>query len=55
MLQLTAGASGEGQSVVIRDKKTGRRRDLQAEAAVEREKEERQQEVNEKYAKWGRG
>lgn len=55
MFQLSAEVSGQGQSIVIRDRKTGRRRDLQAEAAVEREKQEKQREVNEQYAKWGRG
>lgn len=44
-----------GQAVIMRDSKTGRKRNLEAEAAEEREKQKRQSELNEKYAKWGRG
>lgn len=47
--------SGRGRAAVVRDRKTGKRRDLEAEAAEKREKEKKQSEIDEKYAKWGRG
>ncbi|XP_063980566.1 BUD13 homolog [Diachasmimorpha longicaudata] len=53
--KMSAEVSGEGQAPVLRDKKTGRRRDLAAEAADKRQKEKEQAEIDEKYAKWGRG
>ncbi|XP_043279459.1 BUD13 homolog isoform X2 [Venturia canescens] len=52
---MSAEVSGVGQAAVFRDRKTGRRRDFAAEAAETREKEKRQAEIDEKYAKWGRG
>jgi len=39
----------------MRDKQTGRKRNLEEEAAKNREQEKKQQEMNEKYAKWGKG
>uniref|UniRef100_A0A0C9REX4 BUD13 homolog n=1 Tax=Fopius arisanus TaxID=64838 RepID=A0A0C9REX4_9HYME len=53
--EMSSEVSGEGQAPVLRDRKTGRRRDLAAEAADKREKEKEQAEIDEKYAKWGRG
>jgi len=53
--KMSAEVSGVGQAAVLRDRKTGRRRDLAAEAADRREKEKRQEEIDEKYAKWGKG
>lgn len=38
----------------MRDR-TGRRRNLEAEAAEERERKLKQREMDEKYAKWGKG
>lgn len=38
----------------MRDK-TGKKRNLEAEAIEERERQKRQAELDEKYAKWGRG
>lgn len=52
---MSADVSGVGQAAVQRDRKTGRRRDLEAEATQRREKEKRQEEIDEKYAKWGKG
>lgn len=46
--------SGVGQAPVMRDK-TGRIRNLEAEAAEEREREIQKREMNEKYSKWGKG
>ncbi|XP_076175835.1 uncharacterized protein LOC143151011 [Ptiloglossa arizonensis] len=47
--------TGIGQAAIVRDTKTGRKRNLEAEAAEEREKQKRQAELDEKYAKWGKG
>lgn len=47
--------SGRGQETVVRDRKTGRKRDFEAEAAVQREKEKKQAEIDEKYSQWGKG
>lgn len=47
--------SGRGQTAIVRDKQTGRKRNLEEEAAKNREQEKKQQEMNEKYAKWGKG
>ncbi|XP_015609422.1 BUD13 homolog [Cephus cinctus] len=53
--KLSADVSGVGQAAVLRDRKTGRKRDLAAEAAEKREKQKVQEELDEKYAKWGKG
>ncbi|KAK0161802.1 hypothetical protein PV327_008216 [Microctonus hyperodae] len=47
--------TGVGQATVLRDRKTGRRRNLEAEAIKKREEEKRQEEIVAKYAKWGKG
>ncbi|CAD1479760.1 unnamed protein product, partial [Heterotrigona itama] len=47
--------TGVGQAAIVRDTKTGKKRDLEAEAKEEREKQKRQAELDEKYAKWGKG
>ncbi|XP_057318713.1 BUD13 homolog [Microplitis mediator] len=52
---MSAEVSGYGQAPVMRDRKTGKRRDLKAEELERLEKEKRQQEINDKYSKWGRG
>ncbi|CAK9818753.1 BUD13 homolog [Anthophora plagiata] len=53
--KLSKEVTGVGQATVVRDTKTGRKRNLEQEAAEDREKQKRQAEMNEKYAKWGRG
>ncbi|XP_076750579.1 uncharacterized protein LOC143423261 [Xylocopa sonorina] len=53
--KLSKDVTGVGQAAVVRDTKTGKKRNLEAEAAVEREKQKRQAELDEKYSKWGRG
>ncbi|KAK0093674.1 hypothetical protein PV326_012945 [Microctonus aethiopoides] len=47
--------TGVGQATVLRDRKTGRKRNLEAEAVKKREEEKRQEEIVAKYAKWGKG
>ncbi|KAI4487675.1 hypothetical protein M0802_011937 [Mischocyttarus mexicanus] len=47
--------TGVGQKTILQNTKTGRRRDLEAEDAVEREKQKQQEELNKKYDRWGRG
>ncbi|CAK9826402.1 BUD13 homolog [Anthophora retusa] len=53
--KLSKEVTGVGQATVVRDTKTGRKRNLEQEAAEDREKQKRQAEMDEKYAKWGRG
>lgn len=53
--KLSKEVTGVGQAAVVRDTKTGKKRNLEAEAAEEREKQKRQAELDEKYAKWGKG
>ncbi|XP_066589750.1 BUD13 homolog [Prorops nasuta] len=53
--KMSKDISGAGQATVVRDRKTGRKRDLESEAAEKREKQKRQDEVDEKYSKWGKG
>ncbi|XP_018046702.1 PREDICTED: BUD13 homolog [Atta colombica] len=52
--KLSKEITGEGQATIVRDK-TGRKRNLEAEAAEKQEQEMKQREINEKYAKWGKG
>nr|XP_012226814.1 PREDICTED: BUD13 homolog isoform X1 [Linepithema humile]XP_012226815.1 PREDICTED: BUD13 homolog isoform X1 [Linepithema humile] len=52
--KLSKAVSGIGQAPIMRDK-TGKKRNLEAEAAEKREQEIQQQEMNEKYTKWGKG
>ncbi|XP_077261795.1 uncharacterized protein LOC143897214 [Temnothorax americanus] len=52
--KLSKEITGEGQATIVRDKR-GRKRNLEAEAAEKREEEKKQREINEKYAKWGKG
>lgn len=47
--------SGYGQSTVIRDRRTGRRRDLAKESLEKLEKQKAQDEIDAKYAQWGKG
>ncbi|EFN66053.1 BUD13-like protein [Camponotus floridanus] len=53
--KLSNEESGRGQAAILRDKQTGRKRNLEEEAAKNREQEKKQQEMNEKYVKWGKG
>ncbi|XP_076237579.1 uncharacterized protein LOC143181180 [Calliopsis andreniformis] len=53
--KLSKEVTGVGQAAVVRDTKTGKKRNLEAEAAEEREKQKRQAELDQKYAKWGKG
>lgn len=46
--------SGFGQAAVVRDSR-GKKRNLEAEAAEERQREVQRQEMKEKYSKWGKG
>ncbi|XP_011875373.1 PREDICTED: BUD13 homolog isoform X2 [Vollenhovia emeryi] len=52
--KLSKEITGEGQATIVRDK-TGRKRNLEAEAVEKREQETKQREIDEKYAKWGKG
>lgn len=54
MSQLSKEITGEGQATIVRDK-MGRKRNLEAETAEKREQEKKQREMDEKYAKWGKG
>lgn len=53
--QMNKQMSGHSHSIVQRDRKTGRRRDFEREAAEEKEKNKEQEEINAKYAVWGKG
>nr|XP_033321446.1 BUD13 homolog [Megalopta genalis] len=53
--KLSKKVTGVDQTAILQDSKTGRKRNLEAEAAEEREKQNRQTELNEKYTKWGKG
>ncbi|XP_011159786.1 BUD13 homolog [Solenopsis invicta] len=52
--KLSKEITGEGQATIMRDK-MGRKRNLEAETAEKREEEMKQREIEEKYAKWGKG
>ncbi|XP_014488854.1 PREDICTED: BUD13 homolog isoform X2 [Dinoponera quadriceps] len=52
--KMSKSMSGVGQAPVVRNK-SGTKRNLEAEAAEERQREVQQREINEKYAKWGKG
>lgn len=55
LFQLSNEVSGKGQAAIVRDKQTGRKRNLEEEAAKNHEQQKKQQEMDEKYAKWGKG
>ncbi|XP_023316118.1 BUD13 homolog [Trichogramma pretiosum] len=55
MEKMSREMSGYGQSTVVRDRKTGRKRNLEREAEYHHEKQQEQEEINAKYAQWGRG
>ncbi|KAL0117335.1 hypothetical protein PUN28_010292 [Cardiocondyla obscurior] len=52
--KLSKELTGEGQATIVRDK-TKRKRNSEADAAEKREQEAKQREIDEKYAKWGKG
>lgn len=52
---MSSEVSGKDAAVVLRDRKTGRRRDLKEEARKRREKDEKEAEKLAQYAVWGKG
>lgn len=52
---LGAEVSGANAATVVRDRKTGKIRDLEQEAKETQEKNKRQAEREEKFSKWGKG
>lgn len=52
---MNSDLSGRGAAPIMRDRKTGQKRDLEKEKLEELEKAEKSSKQNEKYAKWGRG
>lgn len=50
-----AGESSRNTEVVVRDRKTGRIRDLELESAKEKEKKKKEQERKAVYDRWGKG
>lgn len=52
---MSASVSGEGAAAVVRDRRTGRRRDPEKEEAYKKRKEAVDGVIKEKYAKWGQG
>lgn len=53
--QMGDEVSGKGAAVVMRDRKTGKRRNLEEEAKQKQEEDERTAQRQEKYSKWGKG
>lgn len=53
--QMSLEMSGRNAEVVRRDRKTGRRRDMEAEMEKERAKEAKEQERKAIYDRWGKG
>jgi len=47
--------SGRGAAVVMRDRKTGKRRNLEEEAKQKQEEDGKMAQRQEKYSKWGKG
>jgi hypothetical protein len=47
--------SGKGAAVVMRDRKTGKRRNLEEEAKQKQEEDGKMAQRQEKYSKWGKG
>ena len=47
--------SGRNAQTIVRDRKTGRKRDFKEEARKKREKEEKDAERQAQYAVWGKG
>ncbi|XP_049950236.1 BUD13 homolog isoform X1 [Schistocerca serialis cubense] len=53
--QLDPSVSGEGVSAILRDRKTGKRRNLEQEARDREEQQIAEAEQKSKYSRWGRG
>lgn len=53
--KMDADISGRGAETIYRDRKTGKKRDVEAERAAEADKAERERKHNERYDKWGKG
>ncbi|KAI5743647.1 hypothetical protein M8J77_020636 [Diaphorina citri] len=53
--QMKASVSGAEARTVLRDRKTGKVRDLEEEARIARKREEKDSEHKDKYDRWGRG
>ncbi|XP_075211278.1 uncharacterized protein LOC142318747 isoform X2 [Lycorma delicatula] len=53
--KLSTELSGKGAAPIMRDRKTGQKRDTEKEKQQAIEKAQKSAEQNEKYAKWGRG
>ncbi|XP_069678591.1 BUD13 homolog [Periplaneta americana] len=53
--QMADEVSGKGAAAVMRDRKTGKRRNLEEEAKQKQEEEEKMAEHREKYSRWGKG
>uniref|UniRef100_A0A8D8S4R7 BUD13 homolog n=1 Tax=Cacopsylla melanoneura TaxID=428564 RepID=A0A8D8S4R7_9HEMI len=53
--KMKASVSGAEASTVLRDRKTGKVRDLEEERRIARKKEEKDSEHKDKYDRWGRG
>jgi len=47
--------SGRGAAAVMRDRKTGKRRNLEEEAKQKQEEDGKMAQRQEKYSKWGKG
>lgn len=47
--------SSDNQQTTYRDRKSGKRRDLEKEAQIEMEKQEAQNKINAKYSTWSKG
>ncbi|XP_035223850.1 BUD13 homolog [Stegodyphus dumicola] len=47
--------SGRNAETIIRDRKTGKKRDIEAENRIKEEEESKKAEQQEKYSKWGKG
>lgn len=52
---MSASASGRDAEAVVRDRRTGRKRDVEAEMAVEHEKMRKELERKAVYDRWGKG
>jgi hypothetical protein len=47
--------SGRGAAVVVRDRVTGKRRNLEEEAKQKQEEDEKLAQYKERYSRWGKG
>jgi len=52
---MSSDVSGANATAIMRDRKTGKIRDLQKEAQERKEKEKKEEENKEKYSRWGKG